>query len=439
MGNFNNFNVLEINLQDQPNSGMTVSAGKGATYEEAFLGGASEEMSNLKGKGRARRKKRKLQKIADKREIRTEKRKLKSDRQEERIARRQKRKAARQDIRDEQQEARQQRRRNIRDERQEAREAKNKRKMTSEEGDQERENYSQEQELMRRGREPEDEQVDETTAEDLDQDTGVDETDSESSADERGDGYYGDDVDSGQEDAGYDDDSSYDQYPTFEEEENFDGENSNFVSEVTGRKTNAPIDQICLKIEWNYEMMNRLAQQKKNMASKGQDTSRIDQAIDQKFQRNMALENQLQNFIGADGSRAKQVSMSKRMARRQKMLKVIPQEVMARMLNKGFSKSQIKEWWERQGHKRYQKFSGIDGWDGYPDVIQVENGNVDELINYGNEYKDSDREIAGLDAMSFFDGGEKSVGDNSWMKSLVVGIILGGVTIYMIRKYKLLS
>jgi carboxypeptidase C (cathepsin A) len=97
MANYSNFNALEINLENSSSGEMTVS-NQGATYEEAFLGGGSEEMSNARGKGRARRKKRKLERIANKREVRTERRKLKGDRQEERIARRKTRKEKRQEI-----------------------------------------------------------------------------------------------------------------------------------------------------------------------------------------------------------------------------------------------------------------------------------------------------------------------------------------------------
>jgi hypothetical protein len=79
------------------------------TFEEAF-----GEYSNAQGKGRAKRKKRKLERIENRREVkkaRTEARdEVKGERQDARISRRERRKSGRQAIRTEQSEARQGRR-----------------------------------------------------------------------------------------------------------------------------------------------------------------------------------------------------------------------------------------------------------------------------------------------------------------------------------------
>ena len=444
-----NYNILEINLEDNTPtmSSKPVSTGTGATYEEAFLGGSSEEMSNLKGKGRARRQKRKLDRTAKKKERRLAKVEAKDDvksaKAESRLERRRKKKSTRQQIRDEQMEARQ-KRRTKRMEMKEARKGKD-------------EDEDEDEDLVDQPTDTGDEDTEEDT-EDQTTGTGADEyadedEDEDTSSDSRADTSGGDDPDAYEEDAGYDDDSSYDQYPTFEEETNFDGESSSFVNEMTGKKSvSAPVQQICLKIEWNNEMINRLARQKQKMKIDGQDTQRIDQAIDQKFERNQNLENQLQQFIGADGSnngaRAKEVNQAKRIARRKKLRSVIPPQVMANMQKRGMGKQQVKEWWQSKGADKYEKFSGFAGWDGYPDVIYVDEAPSD-LLSYGQPQFDYDTDLGsegGFDPMSFFNGGdtmsfangEKST-DNSWVKSLLVGLVLGGVTIYVIRRYKLLS
>jgi len=436
MANYSNFNALEINLEDSPSGQISVS-NQGATYEEAFLGGGSEEMSNARGKGRARRKKRKLERIANKREVRTERRKLRGDRQEERIARRKTRKEKRQEIRDAQMEARQERR----NKRMEMKESRKGSPSDEEEDIDDPENdILDDDELDDAGSSSRDDDANDSS------DTGA----SSSDEDEKADEYYGDDVDSGQDDAGYNDDSSYNQYPTFEEEDNFDGETSSFVSEVTGKKQiPAPIQQICLKIEWNNEMLDRLSRQKKKMKVDGVDTSRVDNAIEQKFERNQNLENQLDQFIGADGSKAKVVSNAKRRARAERIMKVIPPVVMARMLKKGLSKMQIKEWWQSRGAKKYSSMNGEQGWDAYPDVVYV-----DENINpfeYGMPTNEYDADLgggSGFDPMSFANGeindpmsfaNGATTSGNNMLRSLIIGLVIGGVTIYVVRKYKLLS
>ena len=79
------------------------------TFEEAF-----GEYSEVRGKGRARRKERKLERIANRREVKkarvAARDEVKSDRQDRRISRRERRKAGRQQVRTQQAEARQTRR-----------------------------------------------------------------------------------------------------------------------------------------------------------------------------------------------------------------------------------------------------------------------------------------------------------------------------------------
>jgi hypothetical protein len=89
-----------VTIQIQGGASVSQSNPQVATFEQAFLG---EEFSDAKGKGRARRKKRKLSRISDKQEV---KQARKGGRQEARIGRRAARKSERQAIRAEQQESR---------------------------------------------------------------------------------------------------------------------------------------------------------------------------------------------------------------------------------------------------------------------------------------------------------------------------------------------
>ena len=406
--------TIIINLEP---SGSQAVDRTSATYEEAFLGGGSEEMSNARGRGRARRKKRKLERIANKREVRTERRKLKSDRQEERIARRKKRKSSRQEIRDEQQEARMERR--------------NKRR-------EDREN--------RRGNEPEGDEEDEDTQ--TTQETG--------GSDDRGEDTGSTGGSSTSYDEDEDEDTGSDDYASDEDEDedasfngvnyDFDGESSEFISEATGKTSVSPmVQEICMKIEWNNEMLMRLANKKKQMLAQGKDVSAVNSAIDQKFDRVQSLENKLENFAGADGKvdrkRAKEIRLGKQMARRKRLAMasdMIPPVLVAKLIKRGLSKEQIQEWWAKKGKKRFGK-SSFDGETNVDDRVIITDEPVD-TENWGMPSAEFDVDLGGgegYDPMSFATG-ETSGSGNFW-KSVLVGVVVGGVLIYAIRKYKLLK
>ena len=406
--------TIIINLEP---SGSQAVDRTSATYEEAFLGGGSEEMSNARGRGRARRKKRKLERIANKREVRSERRKLKSDRQEERIARRKKRKSSRQEIRDEQQEARMERR--------------NKRR-------EDREN--------RRGNEPEGDEEDEDTQ--TTQETG--------GSDDRGEDTGSTGGSSTSYDEDEDEDTGSDDYASDEDEDedasfngvnyDFDGESSEFISEATGKTSVSPmVQEICMKIEWNNEMLMRLANKKKQMLAQGKDVSAVNSAIDQKFDRVQSLENKLENFAGADGKvdrkRAKEIRLGKQMARRKRLAMasdMIPPVLVAKLIKRGLSKEQIQEWWAKKGKKRFGK-SSFDGETNVDDRVIITDEPVD-TENWGMPSAEFDVDLGGgegYDPMSFATG-ETSGSGNFW-KSVLVGVVVGGVLIYAIRKYKLLK
>jgi hypothetical protein len=405
-------NIIEINLEPSENSQTRVST----SYEDAFLGGGSEEMSNARGKGRARRKSRKLERISNKREVRTERRKLKSDRDSERIARRKTRKKSRQEIRDDQQEARMSR--------------KNKRMEAKE---------------NRKGSDEDEDEVEDEVDAQTTPDASEDEEDTGSTGGSTASEDDEEDTGSGSTDEQADDEEADDEEENFSGRNyDFDGEANEFISEATGESSIPPfIQEICMKIEWNNEMLMRLAQQKKKMLADGRDVSKVDTAIDNKFDRVKQLEGKLENFTGADGRKAvsgKQVMKAKRKARRERLEKVgnvIPPVLLVKLLKKGVSKAQAQEWWKKKGKNRFGKDkSSFNGMENSEDRVIYTDEPVD-MSNWGSpSYVDVDMSAnSGVELMSLASG-EKP---NNFWKSLLVGVIVGGALIYVVRKYKLLK
>lgn len=430
MSEYLNYNSVVIDLEPTDNAKTNVRT---ATFDQAFLG---EEFSEARGRGRARRKKRKLERIANKREVRTERRKLRSDRQEERIARRKKRKEGRQEIRDEQQEARMERR--------------NKRR--------------EDKENRRGGSDSADEDEEETNTQ---QGGGTDQgSDSGEDTGSTGSG-YGDSEDTGTSGGGYDDSEdtqtpsgsgSYDdeteddeedsQGYTDEAEENFAGDGSEFAFEVTGKPSvpNA-IQTICYKIEMNNEMINQLMQHKKMLEAKGKDTTKLNSAMSQKFDQNQQLEGKLENFAGADGrvdpAKAKAVRVAKMKARKHRLENLpIPPAILYKLLKKGVSKDKIKAWWESKGRKAHASKMNFEG--GTDDFgVSPETNDYFDYSEFGTpayDYEPNLPEVVNLDntnvepVMNF--SGDSS---NTYWRSLVIGGIIAFAGIYVIRKYKLLK
>mgnify|MGYP001245502744 CR=1 FL=1 len=200
-------NVLTIDL-----AGATPQVTSTATFDQAFLG---EDFSNLKGKGRARRKKRKLSRVSDRDEVRRARQDARLDRQADR-------KSKRQETRDTQQEARLDRR------------------MTRQTSAQDRKDMRQER---KEAREPEEEETDDS----LDQSRQPDEM--------LNDG-YDDDTQPSYEDESEDDSGDYDP-----DEEITGDDGSNFMGEATGKNVlpvHPSIQDVCFRIEWNNELMSRV-------------------------------------------------------------------------------------------------------------------------------------------------------------------------------------
>ena len=414
MEEIKNYNSVVVDLSANANSESSVT--KTATYEQAFLG---EDFSDAKGKFRAKRKAKKLTKIADRQEV---KQARKGGRQEARIARRTTRKTGRQDIRSSQQGARQMR------------------KSTRSEGKQSR----------KLAAEPEyqEEEVDTTTIDptvspEMATDNGYENEDTDNGYESEDNGYESEDSDNSDvydsEDQDY---SEEEDMPSDEmsEEDIFAGEESNFVSEITGDSKASPmVDTICMKIEWNNEMISRLMAAKNKMEANGQDTAKVTDALKQKFDRVQNLEGKLESFAGANGvidkSKDKQIRQSRTRAREMRMQNVIPPVLISNMAKKGYSKSQIKNWWETKGKSKFST-SSFNG-DSNNDVEEK----LDTKYWEAPAYDNNEAEQVSVDLIA--DGDSKSnFGGNSgtynW-KPLLIGAVIGFVAIYAIRKYKLLK
>lgn len=420
METFNNYNNVTVDLTGDGDTQVV----KTSTFEEAFLG--EEDFSDARGKGRARRKARKLSKISDRQEV---KQARKGGRQEARLGRRATRKSTKQQIRDDQQSSRQTRRANVRDERQTNREAKARRRMTDEESDQDIQNYGMEQQALRDERYAEP-QYEEPQYED--------ETDVEED---------------------YNDNSNYQTYedpeePTYEsddeiapEEENYSTEDemfgddfSGFSAEVTG-KAPAPteIDAICMKIEWNNEMISRLLDAKKRQDEESTLTPAINKELEKRYDRVKEHETKLEQFSGMSGNNSMIVKNSKLKARQQRFESVVPPIVTAKLTAKGVAPAKIKEWWRTTGCKKY-----ASKFDGTSDDLGRTNEPVD-MSEWGSPAYDYDSPAPEVVELSFgdqpmnFSGADGSSDKKITTKSIVIGAIVGFTAIYLIRKYKLLK
>jgi hypothetical protein len=416
MEQIQNYSSVVIDLSGDSNAITSVT--KTATYGQAFLG---EDFSDARGDGRKRRQKRKLEKVSNKRELRTEKRKLKSDRQEERLDRRKTRKTARNEMRDTQQESRMGR--------------KAKRKGEDEEEDDDTSTASDSDTASDSGSLPSDSDSKDTssdsssdTASDSSSDSGSGSSDSSSNSE--------------------DEDSESSDSSESSDDDNFAGEESNFVSELTGKTPISPMVQtICLKIEWNNEMISRLMTAKQKMEQSGADTSKVTDALGQKFDRVKELETKLENFAGADGKKdrkkEREIKQARNKARAKRMVSVIPPVLIANMLKKGYDKSQIKNWWETKGKHKFAKknFEGTSDSFGTNDQAEVP---IDIAYWETQAYdsKEANEVMVDLDnanePMMNFGGSDSGSGSTMW-RTLLIGGIVGFTAIYFIRKYKLLK
>jgi len=430
MSEYTNYNSVVIDLEPSQSGKTSVQT---ASFDQAFLG---EEFSEAKGRGRARRKKRKLERISNKREVRTERRKLKGDKQEERIARRSKRKSSRQDIRDDQQDRRMSRRNKRREDKE------NRNGGSESDSEEEEEINTQQGGDMDQGSEDSQDTASSDNGYGDSEDTGTSGGGYDDSEDNQAP-YNSDEDDSSDEDEEYGSESPYD-----EAEENFAGDGSDFAFEVTGKPSvPSAIQTICYKIEMNNEMISQLMQHKKMLEAKGKDTTKLNSALSTKFDQNQQLEGKLENFAGANGkvdpAKAKSIKVAKRNARAKRIENLpIPPVVLYKLLKKGVPKDKIKQWWETKGRKQHASKMNFDGTTDEFGTTENENDYVD-YNDFGTPAYDYDPiqpEVINLDnssaepMMNF--SGESS---NTFWRSLIIGGVIAFAGIYAIRKYKLLK
>jgi hypothetical protein len=417
-------NNMENSVTIQVQGGASVSqvSPQVATFEQAFLG---EDFSNLKGKGRARRKKRKLTRISDKQEV---KQARKGGRQEARIGRRATRKAQRQDIRADQQGARMSRRGEriaMKEDRELGRQG---RKDIRSQRGAERENYETEQDIYRESLYPEDDYSEETNDGYEDEGSGYEDEYETPQAYEN----------QSELEEGYEDDSA----PMYEEEtgtteEEYDSEDSGFISEATGKtiskkpitkKPNslgAVVQEVCMKIEWNNEFIDRLKQKRDTAAKQGVSPEKYNAEIVKRMNRVNELEGQLENFSGADGdsypSRVALINRSKNQARRARL-----------RLHQGKGMNPMSS---MQGYE----LSDWDTTDLDPGVIVETSASLpaqDDVFYYGDDRNVMVDLSSGEPKMNF-SGEDSSKG--SMLKSVIIGAVVAFGAIWLIKKYKLLK
>lgn len=421
-----------------------------ASFEEAF-----GDYSEARGRGRARRKKRKLERIENKREVKTARRKKKADRQEERIERRRTRKAGRQDIRGEQQEARMGRRERRLEMRQQRGDARNLRRMTKEQGDQERENYALEQELYRDSLAPQDEQG-----------GGYSDEQGGGYADEQGGGYASspqgggytsqgdwasepegmdDQWGYGQKDEGvydgnedyaeegaYGDDNRYDS-PYVQEDTEFGGDDSYFnVEGMDGKLVVSPkVKDLALKLKNNERAYNDLSQRRITMAKNGGNTKGIDIQIKKCYGRICELRQNLENYASADGNprersrRKKEVGLALgRFKRRRKMGRFGGSEVpVDKDLNPDFKPNRIE-------------IPAKSGFDAYSDLgrpVIIDGVVQSDYADYSDDLLTDSAEPTTVELYSNADGGSSSFNSKTLI-SVAVGIGVGALAIYVAKK-----
>lgn len=423
------------------------------TFEEAF-----GEYSEARGKGRERRKKRKLERIENRREVkeaRTEARdEVKGGRQEARISRRERRKSGRQAIRTEQSQARQGRRTGRQAERQVRRTTRTEGRLGRKE--------------LRRG-EPEDldQGLDTATPQEMGgvgestaytqpetSQTYADETQGQDSVSTPEGGYeggyesessqgayQGGGYDAGPEEGAPFDEEYYEEEPetgegVYDEEGDYIGDESGYLNdyqasddfnfdgvmgaedrfnEMTGPQSinvDSDVQDIANKLAWNQELIKRLEDKRKVNPNRAQGISR---QIIMRKKRMKDLQNELDDFSNADGTpeicamRKQMVGRAWGIAKRNRLRKGQPDVVrVQKSLKPKFSKDKIVI--PRTSNAEGTGLNGLDLIDDF-DAPRV-------------------REI--------YLGADGSKSGISW-GSVVIGAAVGVAAIWAIRKYKLLK
>ena len=395
-----------------------------ASFEEAF-----GDFSNAKGKGRAKRKARKLSRITDRQEV---KQARKGGRQEARISRRATRKGARQEMRDTQQASRMERRGNRRDERQESREAKQLRKDTDSIGEQERENYNQEQENYRDSLAPQEEEdtTNQGGSDYQEEDGGSDYQDGGGSNDWDSDSQGYDEGDADEGDGAYGDDNRYDS-PYVQEDTEFADDSYFNVEGMEGKSVVSPMvkDNVA-KLRNNQRAYKDLNDRRNLMLRNGDNTRGIDMQIRNCYGRVNELKSSLDSYANADGNpetrtrRRKELNMAlgrgkKRRTRTRSGGSEVP---VSKELNPEFAPNRIE-------------IPAKSGFDGYSDLgrpVYIDGVENSDANDYSSDLYTDGIEPTTIDLYSNADGSTKS--NKKVILSIAIGIGVGVLAIYIAKK-----
>lgn len=448
-------------------SNMTVRTT--ASFEEAF-----GDYSNAKGRGRARRKSRKLERITNKQEV---KQARVGGRQEARISRRSTRKSARQEMRDSQQQARMERRGNRRDERQESSEARQLRRDTANEGKQGRKNYKEEQEIYREGLRPEEEEETQTQGGSDSQDNGSDSqqggggsSDDQQGGggsndwgsapqgynDQQGGGGYSDDqqgyndqqsdegsndwgsapqgYDEGEEDGGdgaYGDDNRYDS-PYVQEDSEFSDDSYFNVEGMDGKSVVSPmVKDSVAKLRNNQRAFSDLSERRNVMLQNGDNTRGIEMQLRNCQRRINELKSSLDSYANADGNPERKkrrrveltLALGRGKKRRKKRTTDGGSEVpVSKELNPDFKSNRIE-------------IPAQSGFDGYSDLgrpVFIDGVEQSDKNDYTNNLYNDGSEPTTIDMFSSADGVKGS--NTKVIMSIAIGIGVGALAIYLAKK-----
>lgn len=448
----------------EPSSASDSLMVRNASFEEAF-GDYSEGAG-----GRARRKKRKLERIANRREVKTARRGIKADRQQQRIERRATRKAGRQDIRANQLQARQTRRASRTEQRAGRRQmrvdARQGRKDTKIQGEQDRENYATEQEAYRnqiadeQGAETTDQQgggYDDQQGGGSQEDLNTRPSDMDSQWDNSGN-QGGGSQDSGysedggadysepqyEEEGAYGDDNRYDS-PYVQEDSEF-ADDSNFSGEaMDGKVVVSPIvKETTTKLKNNEQAFKDLNDRRNLMVNRGDNTRGIDNEIKRCYGRIGELKSNLDDYSNAIGDakerrrRRKEINIC--LGRGKRMRKPQPQggseTPVDANLNPDFSANKI-EIPAKSNYDGYEDFDGYDDFDGYNDLgreVIINGVSQSDNSDYTNDLLNEGEEPTKIDLFSSFDGKSKIGANANVILSVVVGVGIGALAIYLAKK-----
>ncbi len=443
---------------------------RNASFEEAF-----GDYSDAKGKGRARRTERKLDRIEKKKEVKTARRGIKADRQTQRVERRTVRKAGRQDIRANQQQARQGRKQ-VRTENRAVRkqvrvDSRQAKKDTKVKGDQDRETYATEQEVYRNeisqpmqeeavtdeqgggypeqgGGYPEQgggSQEDwNTRPSDMDsqwdnsqnqgggsQDSGYSEDYGADYTDESGG--YADTEDAGVDNGAYGDDNRYDS-PYNQEDSEF-ADDSNFNGEaMDGKVVVTPkVKETTTKLKNNEKAFKDLNDRRNVMVNRGDNTRGIELQIQKCHGRIGELHSNLEDYANADGNpqerrrRRREINISLGRAKRPRRQEFHggSETPVDANLNPDFSENRIE-------------IPAKSNFDGYDDELGREiiiNGvSQNDNSTYTNDLLYDGNEPTSTDLFSNLEGSSKIGTNANVILSIVVGVGLGTLAIFLAKK-----